>query len=120
MCGVFTSMQSVRRFPGGVGTGRGSPVKRFMGLVTIIALSVSSSLFGRAQEQGTVPVSSAIESAAAVHNDVSPPLRGCPTLNDASVLLAKFLFAHSGPVSRNPLSQTLWFSSPPCLRSPPR
>ena len=78
MRGVFTSMQSVRRFPGGVGTGRWSPVKRFVGLVTIIAFSVSSSLFGRAQEQGAVPVSSAIESAPAVHHDVSPPLRAMP------------------------------------------
>ena len=78
MRGVFTSMQSVRRFPGGVGTGRWSPVKRIMGLVTIIALSVNSFLFGRAQEQGTVLVSSGIESAPAVHNDVSPPLRAMP------------------------------------------
>ena len=78
VCGVLTSTQSVRRFPGAGGTGRWSLVKRFVGLVTIIALSVSSSLFGRAQEQGAVPISSAIESAPAVHNDVSPPLRAMP------------------------------------------
>jgi len=78
VCGVLTSTQSIRRFPGAGGTGRWSLVKRFVGLVTIIALTVSSSLFGRAQEQGAVPVSSAIESAPAVHHDVSPPLRAMP------------------------------------------
>lgn len=75
---ILTRIRKFRRFPGGVATGRWDSLKKVAGLVTILALGVSSALLGRAQAQGTEPVSNAIESAPAVHHDVSPPLREIP------------------------------------------
>jgi hypothetical protein len=74
--GVLTRL---RRVPlGGLETARWSPMKRFVGLVTIIVFSVSGPSFGLAQQQGAVTISSATESAPAVRHDVSRPLRSLP------------------------------------------